>query len=52
MIESNNMSHANVFDAFYTYRAMKGRGYFKGIKDTSMTLKEILDNCEVVEERR
>lgn len=49
MIESNNMSHANVFDAFYTYRAMKGRGYFKGIKDTSMTLKEILDNCEVVE---
>ena len=49
MIESNNMSHANVFDAFYTYRAMKGRGYFKGIKDTSMTLEDILDNCEVVE---
>lgn len=29
--------------------AMRNIGYFKGITNISMTLKEILDNCEVVE---
>ncbi len=29
---------------FYT------KGHFKGVYDTSMTLREILDNCEVVED--
>lgn len=28
---------------------MKRKGYFKGITDTSMTLEEILNNCEVIE---
>lgn len=28
---------------------MKRKGHFSGIKDTSMTLEEILNNCEVVE---
>lgn len=28
---------------------MKEKGHFKGITDTSMTLQDILDNCEVVE---
>lgn len=37
------------FCAFVDYRAMKKRGYFKGIIDTDMTIEEILENCEVVE---
>lgn len=28
---------------------LKDRGYFNGVTDTSMTVREILDNCEVVE---
>lgn len=28
---------------------MKDKGYYKSIKDTSMTIQQILDNCEVVE---
>lgn len=28
---------------------LSAKGYFKGIEDTSMTPKEILNNCEVVE---
>ena len=35
---------------FYTdLRNMKKRGYFEGVTDTSMTVKEILDNCEVID---
>lgn len=29
---------------------MKDKGYFKGVIDTSMTLEEILNNCEVVDD--
>ena len=29
---------------------MKEKGHFKGITDTSMTLEEILKNCEVTVE--
>ena len=28
---------------------MKRKGYFKGVKDTSMSIQYILNNCEVVE---
>ena len=35
---------------FWIITGMKEKGYFKGIEDTSMTLKEILDNCEVIDE--
>ena len=28
---------------------MKHQGYFKCVEDESMTIKEILDNCEVIE---
>lgn len=28
---------------------MKDMGYFKGVTDTSMTIGEILDNCEVID---
>lgn len=38
---------------FYNIDVLKflqKQGHFKGITDTSITLKEILDNCEVVED--
>lgn len=34
---------------FWIIIGMKKKGHFKGITDTTMTVKEILDNCEVVE---
>lgn len=49
LIATNNMSRERPFESFATYRNMKNMGYFESIKDTSMTLKEILDNCEIVE---
>lgn len=50
LIRTNDRPHeCNVFESFNTYRNMKAIGYFEGITDTSMTLKEILDNCEVIE---
>ena len=50
LIRANDRPHeCNVFESFNTYRKMKDIGYFEGITDTSMTLKEILDNCEVVD---
>ena len=33
-----------------TFFEMKDKGYFKGVTDTSMTLEEILNNCEVVDD--
>lgn len=33
-----------------TFFEMKDKGYFKGVIDTSMTLEEILNNCEVVDD--
>ena len=38
------------FNWYTDVRNMKEKGYFKGITDTSMTLREILDNCEVIED--
>jgi hypothetical protein len=49
LIRTNDMSHNRTFVSFNTYRSMKKIGHFAGIKDVSMTLKEILENCEVVE---
>ena len=50
LIRTNDRPHeCNAFESFNTYRNMKAMGYFEGITDTYMTLKEILDNCEVVE---
>lgn len=50
LIRTNDRPHeCNVFESFNTYRNMKAIGYFEGITDTSMTLKEILENCEVIE---
>lgn len=41
--------NGRVLNECYIIRNMRHKGYFKGIKDTSMTLREILKNCEVVE---
>lgn len=37
------------FGEVYVANVMKTKGHFQGITDTSMTLGEILDNCEVVD---
>lgn len=37
------------FDGVDMLIVMRSKGHFKGIKDTSMTLEEILNNCEVIE---
>lgn len=46
--------HATTFmsDKFNEYLCddMKQKGHFKGVHDKTMTLQEILDNCEVVED--
>lgn len=36
------------FSACIDLSNMKDNGYFKSVTDTSMTLQEILDNCEIV----
>lgn len=50
LIKINNMSHSSSFKSFYPYMKMKEIGYFSGIKDISMTLEEILNNCEVIDD--
>ena len=50
LIRTNDMSHSRKFNSFNTYKSMKRCGYFNGITNTSMTLKEILENCEVVDD--
>ena len=45
-------SYINKGYCFYNFselKEMRNKGYFKGIKDTSMMLREILKNCEVIE---
>ena len=40
------------FNDIYFLMAMKNKGYFKdmnSVEKCSMTIKEILDNCEVIE---
>ena len=51
MIRTNDMSHNNEFWFFGTYRHMKNAGYFKGVYNVNMTLKEILENCEIEDEK-
>lgn len=36
------------FDDYYFLMALKKKGHFKGIEDTSMKIKDILDNCIIV----
>lgn len=50
LIRTNDMSHSRAFGSFNTYLSMKKCGYFSGVKDTSMALKEILENYEVIDD--
>lgn len=46
------MSYINKGYSFKNYselKEMRNKGYFEGVTDTSMTINEILDNCEVIE---
>lgn len=46
------MSYINkgyYFKNFSELKAMRNKGYFKGITNTSMKIQYILNNCEVVE---
>lgn len=38
------------FDFYTGLSKMKKRGYFEGITNTNMGIKEILENCEVVDD--
>lgn len=49
MIEIDKYGYsANAFSWIGVLEGLKEKGYFKGVYDTSMTLREILDNCEIV----
>lgn len=50
LIETNDKSRDYRFEDFKTYQYMLDKGHFKGVYDKTMTLKEILDNCEVIED--
>lgn len=46
------MSYINKGYYFKNYselKEMRNKGYFKGVIDTSMMIKDILNNCEVIE---
>ena len=43
-------NNSQFFDYVPPLFKMKAEGYFKGVTDTTMTLKEILDNCEVIKD--
>lgn len=46
------MSYINkgyYFENYIELKEMRNKGYFEGVTDTSMTFREILKNCEVVE---
>ena len=37
----------SVFHTVYNLCELREKGHYKGVTDTQMTIKEILDNCEV-----
>lgn len=39
-----------IFYNHFSLDKMKIRGYFKGVTNTSMTIQEILENCEIEDE--
>ena len=49
LIRSVNWMCEFKFESFNIYQNMKKLGHFKGVTNTSMTLKEILENCEIVD---
>lgn len=47
LLRTNDQSHLRKFNSFAAYRHMKEVGHFKNVTDTSMTIQDILDNCEI-----
>lgn len=45
-----NYNSSNRFYETYTLQNMSDKGHFKGVKDKTMMIKEILDNCIIVED--
>lgn len=45
----NSYLETDTLKSYIFFESLKEKGYFKGITDTSMTIKEILKNCEVIE---
>lgn len=50
LIRTNDMSRSRTFGSFNTYMNMKRIGHFAGIKNTSITLEDIVNNCEVIDD--
>lgn len=50
LLVANDMPHNPMIKSFGIYLHMIGKGYFKGITDTSITIKEVLDNCVIVDD--
>lgn len=48
MFSENLGQNSSKFFSIFEVITMKQKGYFKGITNTSITIKEILDNCEIV----
>lgn len=44
----NAYLETDTLKSYIFFESLKEKGYFKGITDTSMTIKEILENCEVI----
>lgn len=45
-----NYNSSNRFYESFTLQNMSDKGYFKGVEDKTMMIKEILDNCIIVED--
>lgn len=45
-----NYNSSNRFYESSTLQNMSDKGHFKGVKDKTMMIKEILDNCIIVED--
>ena len=43
------LNKESIFHTVYNLCKLREKGHYKGVTDTSMTIKEILENCEVIE---
>ena len=50
VLESKNYSPLSPFDSYPVLDEMKRKGYFQGIPNVKLTITNILNNCEVVED--
>lgn len=50
VLKSKNYSPLSPFDSYPVLDEMKRKGYFQGIPNVKLTITNILNNCEVVED--